>query len=244
MLVIPAIDIRGGRCVRLVQGDPGRETVYSDDPVAMAKRFQDMGAQLIHVVDLDGAFEGRPVNHETVGKIAAAISIPVEIGGGVRTARAIEQYLDAGIDRVILGTVLLDPEFRGLLERFAGHIIAGIDARDSMVATHGWQSVTSVPAVECIKELQKMGVGEIIFTDISTDGMLTGPNFASIERILGDAPGVSLIASGGVSCVDDVVRLAAYEPRGLRGCITGKAVYDGRLDLAEAFRAVQKPKGA
>ncbi len=235
MLVIPAIDIKNGRCVRLVQGDPDRETVYSDDPAAVARRFEDMGARLIHVVDLDGAFEGRPVNRDLVAKIAKSVSIPIEIGGGVRTVDAVQSYLDAGIQRIILGTVLLEEGFQALLERYANHIIAGVDAKNAMVATHGWKQVSGVPAVEYIKELQKKGIGEIIYTDISTDGMLAGPNFASIERILSEAGGISLIASGGVSSLDDIRRLGAYNDRGLKGCITGKAIYDGRIDLRQAL---------
>ncbi len=236
MLVIPAIDLRKGRCVRLLQGDPDRETVYSDDPVAMAKRFQDMGAKLIHVVDLDGAFEGRPVNAHIVKEIARSVSVPIEIGGGIRNADIVRDYLGAGIGRVIIGTALLAGDFDGLFEEFPENIIVGIDAKDSMVATHGWKEVSRVVAVEHIAGLFRRGVREVIYTDISTDGMLTGPAFHTIGRILDEVKGLRLIASGGVSSLDDLIRLKEYESRGLIGAIVGKAIYDGRVDLREAVR--------
>lgn len=238
MLVIPAIDIKNGRCVRLLQGDPDRETVYGDDPVAQALRFQDLGAKLIHVVDLDGAFGGRPVNHGIVKEIARALTIPIEIGGGIRNEETVREYLDAGIGRIIIGTAVLNENFSGLFEKFRDNIIVGIDAKNSLVATHGWKTVSDVVAVDYIREMQKRGVGEVIYTDISTDGMLTGPNYPAIERILDEVRGIRLVASGGVSTIDDLVRLKEYVPRGLVGAIVGKAVYDGRVDLAEAFSRI------
>ncbi|MBP7585392.1 MAG: 1-(5-phosphoribosyl)-5-[(5-phosphoribosylamino)methylideneamino]imidazole-4-carboxamide isomerase [Spirochaetes bacterium] len=238
MLVIPAVDIKGGRCVRLLQGDPDRETVYGDDPVAQALRFQELGAKLIHVVDLDGAFGGRPVNHGIVKKMARALAIPIEIGGGIRSGDIAREYLDAGIRRIIIGTAVLGKEFSGLLEKYPDNIIAGIDAKNSLVATHGWKNVSDVVAVDYIRELWDRGVREVIYTDISTDGMLTGPNYRSIERILDEVAGIRLVASGGVSSIDDLVKLDAYTPRGLVGAIVGKAVYDGRVDLAEAFSRI------
>jgi phosphoribosylformimino-5-aminoimidazole carboxamide ribotide isomerase len=238
MLVIPAIDIKNGRCVRLLQGDPDRETVYGDDPVAQALRFQDLGAKLIHVVDLDGAFGGRPVNHRIVKEIARALTIPIEIGGGIRTEETVREYLDAGIGRIIIGTAVLDENFSGLFEKFRDNIIVGIDAKNSLVATHGWKTVSDVVAVDYIREMRKRGVGELIYTDISTDGMLTGPNIPAIERILDEVQGIRLVASGGVSSIDDLVRLKEFVPRGLVGAIVGKAVYDGRVDLTEAFSRI------
>ncbi|HPB83592.1 MAG TPA: 1-(5-phosphoribosyl)-5-[(5-phosphoribosylamino)methylideneamino]imidazole-4-carboxamide isomerase [Spirochaetota bacterium] len=240
MLVIPAIDIRNGKCVRLIQGDPERETVYSDDPVSMAKRFEDMGARLIHVVDLDGAFEGYPVNRDLVIKIAQSVSIPIEIGGGNRTPEAIQDYVDAGIPRIILGTVVLKDEFADIVAQYDKYLVIGIDAKNSMVATHGWKNVSDVRAVDYIKELQKKGIREIIYTDISTDGMLTGPNYAAIDEVLSSGGGIRLTASGGISSMDDLRRLDEFSGRGLTGCITGKAVYDGRIDLGEAFSVFHK----
>lgn len=235
MLIIPAIDIRNGRCVRLLQGDPDRQTVYSDDPVGMARSFEEAGARLIHVVDLDGAFGGSPVNHGIIASIAGALSIPIEVGGGIRTVEDIARYRDAGIGRVILGTVLLAAAAEELIREHAGVIIAGIDARDGMVATHGWKKVSTLPAITIIKELQKSGINEIIFTDIATDGMLSGPNMDSLNSVLASCPGVSLIASGGVSSLGDIEALAGWESRGIRGCIVGKAIYDGRIDVREAL---------
>jgi phosphoribosylformimino-5-aminoimidazole carboxamide ribotide isomerase len=238
MLVIPAIDLKGGRCVRLRQGDPKQETVYSDDPVSVAKTFEAAGAKLIHVVDLDGAFEGKPVHVDMVKKIAKAVSIPIEIGGGIRTKEAIEEYLEAGIRKVIIGTALLGDAFDALFRSYGEYIIVGIDAKNSLVATHGWKEVTNVNAVEFIRELNKRGVEEIIFTDISTDGMLAGPNVASMETVLTAVPGIRLVASGGVSSVDDLVRLKTLCPLGLVGAIVGKAIYDGRINLKDALRSV------
>ena len=240
MLVIPAIDIRNGKCVRLIQGDPERETVYSDDPVSMAKRFEDMGARLIHVVDLDGAFEGYPVNRDLVTKIAQSVSIPIEIGGGIRGPEAVQDYVDAGIRRIILGTVVLKDEFADIVARYDTYLVIGIDAKNSMVATHGWKNVSDIRAVDYIKELQKKGIREIIYTDISTDGMLTGPNFSAIDEVLSANEGIRLTASGGISSIDDLKRLNEFSDRGLTGGITGKAVYDGRIDLTEAFALFHK----
>lgn len=235
MLVIPAIDIKNGKCVRLVQGDPERETIYSDDPVAMALEFQRMGAKLIHVVDLDGAFEGRPVNIDLVIMIQKSLTIPIEIGGGIRDLQAVRTYLNAGIKRIILGTAVLEGDPKAIVERYGRFIVAGVDARNSMVATRGWKNLSSVAAVDLIKELKKIGIGEYIYTDISTDGMLAGPNVKAMENILEEVDGIALIASGGVSSLDDIGRLAVLEPRGLKGCIVGKAIYDGRVNAAEAL---------
>jgi phosphoribosylformimino-5-aminoimidazole carboxamide ribotide isomerase len=235
MLVIPAIDIKGGQCVRLLQGDPDRETVYSSDPVAMAQRFEALGARLIHVVDLDGAFEGYPVNKNMVMEISRSIAIPIEIGGGIRSREAIEEYLHAGIGRIILGSSVLDDNFDHLVEGYRDNIIVGVDAKNSMVATHGWKRVSDIAALDFIRGLGEKGIGEIIYTDISTDGMLTGPNFESVESILKAIQGISLIASGGIASIDDMHRLSEFSGLGLKGCIVGKAIYDGRIDLKEAL---------
>jgi phosphoribosylformimino-5-aminoimidazole carboxamide ribotide isomerase len=235
MLVIPAVDLRGGKCVRLVQGDPERMTVYSDDPLEMAKRFAGMGARLVHVVDLDGAFEGRPVNDGIVVRIAREAGVPIEVGGGIRSGEAIKRYADVGIQRIILGSAVLDPQFQDLLAEYGRFIVAGVDARDSMVAVHGWKTVSNVRALEFIKRLKNSGLNEIIYTDISTDGMLTGPNVEAMRLVLEQAPGVNLVASGGVSSMEDIQRLSGLASLGLKGCIVGKAYYDGRIDLHEAL---------
>lgn len=235
MLIIPAIDLRDGNCVRLKQGDPTQQTVYSHDPVSVARGFEALGARLIHVVDLDGAFHGRPINHEAVLAIARAVSIPIEIGGGIRTEESVARYVDAGIKRIILGSVLLTDAVRPVVDRYASSIIAGIDARDGMVATHGWKNNSAVRALTLIAEMKEWGIREVIYTDIATDGMLQGPNIAALGEILDTIPGISLIASGGVSTLDDIRALAALSSRGITGCIVGKAIYDGRIDLREAM---------
>ncbi len=235
MLIIPAIDIKNGNCVRLLQGDPDRETVYSSSPVDVARRFEEAGAKLIHVVDLDGAFEGKPVNHGIVSAIASSVSIPVEIGGGVRTAEAISMYADMGIRRIIVGTVILEESFRSMIADFSGILVAGIDAKNSMVATHGWKKASSMKAMDLIREITGCGISEIIYTDIATDGMLTGPNLEAIEEILEKIKNISLIASGGISSIKDIEALSRFEGSGLKGCITGKAVYDGRINLHDAI---------
>jgi phosphoribosylformimino-5-aminoimidazole carboxamide ribotide isomerase len=235
MLIIPAIDLRGGQCVRLLQGDPDRQTVYSGNPLEVALGFQDAGARLIHIVDLDGAFSGKPVNHGIVAHICRSLSIPVEVGGGIRTAGDIDRYLTAGVARVIVGTIVLTEGFRDILQRYASHLVAGIDARNSMVATHGWKNVSSVDSMDVIAGVVQAGLREVIYTDIATDGMLTGPNIPVMERILERFAGIQLIASGGVSTIEDIVSLKQLE--GLKGCIVGKAIYDGRIDLRDAIAA-------
>ena len=235
MLIIPAIDLRNGRCVRLIQGDPKRETVYSTNPVSVAKDFESKGAKLIHVVDLDGAFAGHPVNHDTVIEISRSISIPIEIGGGIRTLKSAEEYISAGIGRIILGTAVIADSYKDFVESFRDNIIISIDARDSMIATHGWKKISDMPALDFIKELINFGIYEIVYTDISTDGMLTGPNIKSVENILSSVNGIQLIASGGVGSIDDVKNLKKFSKSGLKGCIIGKAIYDGRIDIREAL---------
>jgi phosphoribosylformimino-5-aminoimidazole carboxamide ribotide isomerase len=237
MRVIPAIDLKNGKCVRLVQGDPDRETVYCDDPLAQARIFEQAGAKLIHVVDLDGAFAGLPVNREIVKNIAKNISIPIEIGGGIRSSEIMKEYADAGISRFVVGTAALEDFslFTKMVAEFGSSIIAGVDTKSAKVATHGWKNVSGVSAVEFIRELYDNGVKEVIYTDISTDGMLTGPNYGAIREILAAVKGVSLIASGGVGTLDDIRRLKELECDGVSGCIVGKAVYDGRIRLTEAF---------
>jgi phosphoribosylformimino-5-aminoimidazole carboxamide ribotide isomerase len=237
MIVIPAIDIKNGKCVRLIQGDPGRETVYSNDPVEQARTFERAGAKLIHVVDLDGAFAGLPVNVEMVKKIAAAVNIPIEIGGGIRSVETARLYYDAGIRRFVVGTAALEDydAFKGIMDNFGDFVIAGVDAKSAMVATQGWLNVSDVSAVGFISALLKNGVKEVIYTDISTDGMLKGPNLGAIDEILKNVPGIGLIASGGVGTMADIESLKPFESAGLKGCIVGKAIYDGRIELTQAL---------
>ncbi|MBN2159964.1 MAG: 1-(5-phosphoribosyl)-5-[(5-phosphoribosylamino)methylideneamino]imidazole-4-carboxamide isomerase [Spirochaetes bacterium] len=235
MQIIPAIDLREGKCVRLLQGDPDRQTVYSGDPVGMAKRFRDAGARLIHVVDLDGAFAGKPVNDRVVADIARSAGVPIEVGGGIRTTEAIRRYADHGISRIIVGTVILEESFRSIAEEFKELIVAGVDARNSMVATHGWKQVSDVRAMDVIGEIVRLGVMDVIYTDIATDGMLSGPNVGAIGEILSEVDGLRLIASGGISSMADLERLSGLAASGLMGCITGKAIYDGKIDLREAI---------
>lgn len=240
MIVIPAIDLKDGRCVRLVQGRKDDETVFSEDPVAVAKSFEAQGAERIHVVDLDGAFDGKPKNREQLKAIVDAVGIPVQTGGGIRSLEAIEALLELGVDRVILGTVALKrPELvREACGRFGSErVLVGIDARDGRVAVEGWVEESSVKAVELAREMLAAGVREIVFTDIRRDGMLSGPNVESLEEML--ETGMRVIASGGVSSVDDLVQLAAYASRGLSGAIVGKAIYTGAVRLDAAIRAVR-----
>ncbi|QKS72259.1 1-(5-phosphoribosyl)-5-[(5-phosphoribosylamino)methylideneamino]imidazole-4-carboxamide isomerase [Paenalkalicoccus suaedae] len=241
-IVYPAIDIRGGKCVRLLQGDYDQETVYGDSPFDMAKTFEEQGATWIHMVDLDGAKAGQPVNHEVVIKAASELSAKVQIGGGIRTAEDVARYLDAGVSRVILGSsAISDPEFvTSMLATYGGERIAiGIDARDGFVATHGWLQTSEVKAEELGKELAAKGAETFIMTDISRDGMLSGPNVEAIAS-LGQATGKQVIASGGVSSMDDLRELAERKDSGIAGAITGKALYTDRIDLKTAIEEVQQ----
>jgi phosphoribosylformimino-5-aminoimidazole carboxamide ribotide isomerase len=229
MNLLPAIDLMGGEVVRLRRGLATEKTVYSSDPVAFAKKWEDSGADWLHLVDLDAAFSGEPRNLDAVEKICAAVNIPCELGGGMRDADKIQSAIDAGVDRVILGTkAWQSPEILAdLCTRFGGqHLAVGIDANNGLVAVKGWTETTATKASDLALAAQKAGIGTIIYTDIATDGMLEGPNFAELEKLLALLE-CNLIASGGVSCPDDLVRLAAM-PR-LHGAIIGKALYDGRI---------------
>ena len=236
MELIPAIDIRGGRCVRLDQGDFGRETVFADDPVDVARRWQDEGAPRLHVVDLDGAREGRPVNAELVGRIVAAARVPVQVGGGLRDKPAIQRYLDAGVDRVVLGTAAVKDRalLAGALADHGQHIVVSVDARVGAVAVEGWQEETGVTAAELISELAALGVPRFIYTDTLRDGLLQGPDSAAIESLTARIS-VPVIYAGGVSSIDDLVRLASL---GLEGAIVGKALYTKDIVLREALEVL------
>ena len=236
MIVIPAIDIKGGRCVRLLQGRMDRETVFSDDPPAMAVRWIDQGARLIHVVDLDGAIEKSPKNLAAIEQItSAAGSVPIQVGGGIRDLDTIGMYLDQGVDRVVIGSAAIyDPDLvRQACRDFPGRIVVGIDARNGKVAIEGWTQTTEVSAIELGRQFEDSGVAAINFTDIERDGMQTGPNIEAI-REFARAVGIPVVASGGVSCMDDIRNLSKLAEDGVSGIITGRALYDGRLDLREA----------
>ena len=229
MNLLPAIDLMDGEVVRLRRGLATEKTVYSSDPVAFAKKWEDSGADWLHLVDLDAAFSGEPRNLAVVEKIRSAVNIPCELGGGMRDAEKIQSAFDAGVDRVILGTkACQSPEaIAELCTRFGGDRLAvGIDANNGLVAVKGWTETTSTRASDLALAAQSAGIGTIIYTDIATDGMLEGPNFAELEKLLAQLD-CNLIASGGVSCPEDLVRLAAM-PR-LHGAIIGKALYDGRI---------------
>ena len=233
MIILPAIDLMGGQVVRLRQGKAAEKTVYSDDPVAFAKQWEEGGGDYLHIVDLDAAFSGASHNMDSVKKITEAISIPCELGGGMRSEEAIQKALDAGVARIIIGTRACESmEFvEQAVKKFGGDRIAvGIDAKNGIVSVKGWTESSNIRATDLAKRAEQAGVGTIIYTDIATDGMLTGPNFSEMETML-NLLGCQLIASGGVSKADDVFRLAQME--GLYGVIIGKALYDHTLTLQE-----------
>lgn len=237
MIVIPAIDLSEGQVVRLERGEMARRTVYSGDPGAMARRWQDEGAERLHVVDLDGAIAGRPVNLEGLRAIVAAVDIPVDLGGGLRTLDDIAAVLDLGVRWVLLGTsALTSPEvLAAALERFGDAICVSIDARDGRVAIEGWVETSDLPALELARRVEQMGVREIVHTDILSDGMLSGPNLPALREIT-QSTDLRVIAAGGVKTLDDIRALRELEPQGLVGAISGRAIYTGDLPLAEAIR--------
>ncbi|MFD1175245.1 1-(5-phosphoribosyl)-5-[(5-phosphoribosylamino)methylideneamino]imidazole-4-carboxamide isomerase [Paenibacillus puldeungensis] len=239
-IIYPAIDIRGGRCVRLVQGDYDRETVYNDNPVEVARAWEAQGGKFIHVVDLDGAKAGHPVNDKLIGKIAGSVQVPVQVGGGLRTLDDVKRLLSLGVSRVILGTAAIeDREFtEAVLGTYGDKVAIGIDARNGFVATRGWLETSEVQAEELAKQLAAKGAETFIFTDISRDGMMQGPNVGAIQS-LAKASGRTVIASGGVTVQDDLLRLAAHADEGVGGAIVGKALYTGSIDLAQAIQAIQ-----
>lgn len=236
--VIPAIDIRGGQCVRLLQGDYSRETVYGQDPLEMALRWESEGATRLHVVDLDGARDGLPANLEVIGNIAKTLKIPVQMGGGLRTAEGIEAALQAGVQRCILGTAAArNPAWaEEMFAIFADAIILGLDARDGMVAVSGWQETSTLPAVDFARFMADAGCSRLVFTDIARDGMLTGPNLEAL-REMASAVSIPVIASGGVKTAADVAALTSIS--NVEGVITGKALYEGTTTLAAMLAAVR-----
>ncbi len=235
MLIIPAIDLRDGNCVRLVQGKKEAQTIYSRDPVATAKKWESSGAQLLHIIDLDGAFSGNQKNFEAIKKIRKAIKIQIQVGGGIRDIGNVMNLFSAGINRIIIGTKAIeDPEFLTYLcNKYPGKILIGIDAKDGMVAIKGWEEITQVSAKDLAKRLEMVGAAGIIYTDISKDGMMIGPNIEATRDMV-ESVKIPVIASGGVSSIDDIKNLMKI--KNLWGVITGKAIYTGALDLKEAIR--------
>ena len=242
MQVIPAIDLRGGRCVRLRQGDFEQETVFGDDPTAIAERWASEGAARIHLVDLDGAKSGQPVNVEAVTEIVRQVGVPCQLGGGVRDQATIAAWLEAGVDRVVIGTqALRDPDwFARMAETFPGRLLLGLDARDGRVATQGWLELSGVAALTLAKQFDGLPMAAIIYTDIARDGTLEGPNLLAIDA-LAHAVRTPVIASGGVGELGDLERLTALP---IVGCIVGRALYEGRFSLGEAIKRGLAPARA
>jgi phosphoribosylformimino-5-aminoimidazole carboxamide ribotide isomerase len=236
MLIIPAIDLKDGECVRLRQGRMDDSTVFSDDPVAIAAKWVAAGTKRLHLVDLNGAFDGKPVNGEVVTAIAKAYpDLPIQIGGGIRSMQTIEAYLAAGVEYLIIGTkAVKDPDFVSLAcKEFEGHIIVGLDAQDGLVATDGWAEVSDIQASELAKRFEQDGVSSIVYTDIARDGMMQGVN---VEQTLAmaHASSIPIIASGGITNMDDIKALCEVAGQGILGAITGRAIYEGTLDVREA----------
>ncbi len=237
MIILPAIDIKDGRCVRLYQGDYAQVTTYDTDPVQVALRWQAAGASWLHLVDLDGAAQGYPVNADLIGRIKKATTLHIEVGGGMRSLDHIQQILDLGVDRVILGTVAITDRalLQAALSRHGASIVVGLDARNGQVAISGWRETSAVKAIELARELAALGVQRFIYTDIARDGALTGPNFVALAE-MHHAVSTALIASGGVSSLADLHTLAKS---GVEGAIVGKAIYTGDVDLATAIREIE-----
>lgn len=238
--LIPAIDIRGGKCVRLLQGDYARETVFGEDPVEMARRWEGEGGTRLHVVDLDAARSGQPENLRIVERIAAALSIPVQMGGGVRSREAVRRTLEAGVQRAIVGTAAAadSDTARELFSEFGDRLILGLDARDGKVAVAGWEQTTSWDALDLAREMAAAGARRLIFTDIATDGMGTGPSLESTRR-LAEALEIPVIASGGVGAPEHVLAVSELAASGVEGVIVGKALYTGAVRLAETLAALR-----
>jgi phosphoribosylformimino-5-aminoimidazole carboxamide ribotide isomerase len=239
-IIYPAIDMRGGKCVRLIQGDYDQETIYGDSPFDMAKLFADQGASWIHMVDLDGAKEGKRVNDRFVIEVAEKLAAKVQIGGGIRTEADVEHYLSNGVDRVILGSAAIsNPDFvKHMLKKYGEKIAIGIDAKDGYVATEGWLNTSSVKATELGKALADAGAEVFIFTDISKDGMLSGPNVEAIKE-MAEVTGKQVIASGGVSSLEDLSSLKQHAESGVAGAIVGKALYTDKFTVKQALEEVK-----
>jgi len=240
MLVIPAIDLRKGRCVRLYQGDPERETVYGDNPVEVARQWEQLGAKMLHLVDLDGAFTGLSQNANVISLIGEEISIPIQLGGGIRSGEAVTKAISAGISRVILGTISIEqPELaRQLVNKYGQSILVGIDARDGMVAVKGWTESSAVHTVEMAARVEQWGVKEIVYTDIQKDGTMQGPALDGLEEII-KSTSLQVIVSGGISSREDLLSIKQYGDR-VKGVIIGKALYTNQLTLPDAMAVFDK----
>ncbi len=240
MRLYPAIDMIDGQCVRLVRGDYNQKSTFSENPVEVALKWQDLGGEFIHLVDLDGARKGNMPNFETIVNIAKALDIPIEVGGGIRDMTAVEKYLDNGINRVIIGTsAIRNPEFvKEAVEKYGDRIVVGIDAKDGMVAVSGWEEVSDVSALKLAKQMEKIGVKTVIYTDIATDGMLSGPNVSAMKE-MAEYTTMDVVASGGVTSLEDLQELSKT---GVEGAIIGKALYTGHIDLKEAIRLINTLK--
>jgi len=236
MEVIPSIDLKGGRCVRLYQGDYAKETVFSDDPLGTAQRWESLGASRLHVVDLDGAAGGEPRHLSVIAQIATTLRIPVQVGGGIRRMKTIEQYVKAGLKRVVLGTAAVeDPELvKEACRVFGEAVVLGVDARDGFVAVRGWKNKTTVLAADMIRQMEALGAGRFIYTDVARDGTLTEPNFQAISELVTKTRS-PIIASGGVTSIDHLVRLRQL---GVEGAIIGRALYTGDIVLDKALAAL------
>jgi phosphoribosylformimino-5-aminoimidazole carboxamide ribotide isomerase len=233
MLILPAIDIRNGTCVRLRQGDYSRETIYADSPAAMAKHWEQQGAEFLHIVDLDGAKEGQPANFPLVSSIVKSVHIPIEAGGGIRSQETIQLYLDAGVNRLVIGTLALKEAdwFREMCRKFPGRLVLGIDGRNGLVAAEGWLETSQILAADLAKQYAGLPLAALVYTDIAKDGMLAGPNISGMEAMRRAVP-FPLVVSGGIAALDDVRSLAQG---GFHSCIIGKALYENKFQLAEAI---------
>jgi phosphoribosylformimino-5-aminoimidazole carboxamide ribotide isomerase len=241
LIIIPAVDIKGGRCVRLLQGRPEEETVFSNYPELMALKWQQEGAQRIHVVDLDGAFTGRPINRDTIKRIIESVNIPIQLGGGIRDIDTIEEYIKNGVERVILGTSVFENEglLREACSKFPGRIAVSLDVMDGMIAVRGWRKLIDLTPIQIARTLEAFGVCSIIYTDISRDGTQKGINWEATAEFARSI-NIPVIASGGVGSIDDIKKALKYEGSGIEGVIIGKALYAGTISLQEAIRVVEK----
>jgi len=241
MLVLPAIDLKDGKCVRLYQGDMNTAKVYSDSPSDVALRWQSLGAKMIHVVDLDGAVVGEPRNLGAISQILRSLDVPIELGGGIRSEKVVEDYLKLGVSKVILGTAACNDEklLSRVCTRFPGRIAVGIDAKEGLVAVRGWREVTKRKATDLAKELEGAGVNHIIYTDIVRDGALSGPNLGATAQ-LAEIISVPVVLSGGMHSQGDLESVAKLEAKGVKGVILGKSLYEGSIDLARAIVEVQR----
>lgn len=243
MLLLPAIDIRDGQCVRLYQGNMDEATVYSEDPLAVAKMWEEMGAPMLHVIDLDAAFMGTLQNFSVIKEIVDNVNIPVQVGGGIRTIRTIEKVLGAGVKRVILGTIAISNKtlVARAVKEFGEAIVVGIDSKNGFVAVEGWEATTHKTALELAMEMEKLGVKRIVYTNTMRDGTLKGPDLQSISE-LAEKTSLKLIASGGFSSLEDIKKIKPLEKKGVEGIIVGKALYTGNIRLGEALKVIKGEK--